>query len=80
MPLVLEIRSPFVSAQLKPWTSDVRSGLAFAHVQKGEAAGFLSGLKHPVSGPDQVLAMVAVGLSALNSTLRKFIAYPTRFR
>jgi urease accessory protein len=35
---------------------------AFAHVQKGEAAGFLSGLKHPISGLDHVLAMVAVGL------------------
>jgi len=35
---------------------------AFAHVQKGEAAGFLSGLRHPVSGLDHVLAMVAVGL------------------
>ncbi len=35
---------------------------AFAHVQRGEAAGFLSGLKHPVSGLDHVLAMVAVGL------------------
>jgi urease accessory protein len=35
---------------------------AFAHVQKGEAAGFISGLKHPVSGLDHVLAMVAVGL------------------
>jgi len=31
-------------------------------VQKGEAAGFLSGLKHPVSGLDHVLALVAVGL------------------
>ena len=38
------------------------SEAAFAHVQKGEAAGFLSGLKHPVSGLDHVLAMVAVGL------------------
>ena len=35
---------------------------AFAHVQKGEAAGLLSGLKHPISGLDHVLAMVAVGL------------------
>lgn len=33
-----------------------------AHVQGGEAAGFLSGLSHPVSGWDHVLAMVAVGL------------------
>jgi urease accessory protein len=35
---------------------------AFAHVQRGEAVGFLSGLKHPVSGLDHVFAMVAVGL------------------
>jgi urease accessory protein len=33
-----------------------------AHVKGGEAAGLLSGLSHPVSGPDHVLAMVAVGL------------------
>jgi len=35
---------------------------AFAHVQQGEAAGFLTGLLHPISGLDHVLAMVAVGL------------------
>jgi urease accessory protein len=35
---------------------------ARAHVQAGEAAGFLSGFKHPVSGLDHVLAMVSVGL------------------
>jgi urease accessory protein len=35
---------------------------AAAHVQQGQAAGFLTGLKHPVSGLDHVLAMVAVGL------------------
>jgi urease accessory protein len=35
---------------------------AFAHEQSGEAAGFLAGLLHPVSGLDHVLAMVAVGL------------------
>ncbi len=35
---------------------------AFAHVQKGEAVGFLTGFLHPISGPDHVLAMVAVGL------------------
>ena len=33
-----------------------------AHVRGGEAAGFLSGLLHPVSGLDHVLAMIAVGL------------------
>jgi urease accessory protein len=35
---------------------------AFAHAQKGEAAGFLTGFFHPISGLDHVLAMVAVGL------------------
>lgn len=35
---------------------------AWAHAQKGQAAGFLTGLHHPVSGLDHVLAMVAVGL------------------
>ena len=35
---------------------------ASAHVFNGEATGFLSGLRHPVSGFDHILAMVAVGL------------------
>jgi urease accessory protein len=35
---------------------------AFAHEQAGAAAGFLTGLRHPVSGLDHVLAMIAVGL------------------
>jgi urease accessory protein len=33
-----------------------------AHERTGQAAGFLSGLRHPVSGLDHVLAMVAVGV------------------
>ncbi|HEY5309753.1 MAG TPA: HupE/UreJ family protein, partial [Casimicrobiaceae bacterium] len=40
----------------------VLSTSAFAHVEQGQAAGFLAGLAHPVSGLDHVLAMVAVGL------------------
>jgi len=36
--------------------------LAQAHEETGQAAGFLSGLAHPVSGLDHVLAMIAVGL------------------
>ena len=35
---------------------------SFAHPRGGEATGFLSGLSHPVSGLDHVLAMIAVGL------------------
>ena len=33
-----------------------------AHVQSGQAAGFFTGLQHPISGLDHVLAMIAVGL------------------
>jgi urease accessory protein len=36
--------------------------IAQAHQEAGQAAGFLAGLSHPVSGFDHVLAMVAVGL------------------
>jgi urease accessory protein len=35
---------------------------AIAHVQSGQAAGFVTGFLHPISGLDHVLAMVAVGL------------------
>jgi urease accessory protein len=36
--------------------------MANAHVHKGEAVSFLSGIKHPISGLDHVVAMIAVGL------------------
>jgi urease accessory protein len=35
---------------------------AAAHIQAGEATGFVTGLMHPISGLDHVLAMIAVGL------------------
>jgi urease accessory protein len=35
---------------------------ALAHVESGQAAGFFTGLQHPWSGLDHVLAMIAVGL------------------
>lgn len=34
----------------------------FGHVQTGQAEGFLTGLRHPVSGLDHMLAMISVGL------------------
>lgn len=33
-----------------------------AHPQQGQAQGFLTGVRHPVSGLDHVLAMVCVGM------------------
>jgi urease accessory protein len=38
------------------------SQVAEAHLRKGEAGGFLSGVRHPISGLDHVLAMISVGL------------------
>jgi urease accessory protein len=35
---------------------------ADAHVDQAEAAGFMTGLQHPWSGFDHILAMIAVGL------------------
>jgi urease accessory protein len=35
---------------------------ALAHVERGQATGFVTGLQHPWSGLDHVLAMIAVGL------------------
>lgn len=35
---------------------------AMAHVEGGTAGGFISGISHPISGWDHVVAMVAVGL------------------
>lgn len=34
----------------------------FAHVTGGEVIGLFSGIKHPISGLDHVLAMITVGL------------------
>jgi urease accessory protein len=44
------------------WTVLLWTQLAQAHIHKGEAAGFLTGVQHPISGLDHVLAMIAVGL------------------
>ena len=35
---------------------------AFAHSEQGVVGGLVSGLMHPVNGPDHLVAMVAVGL------------------
>ena len=40
----------------------IAPAIALAHEETGQAAGLLSGLAHPVSGLDHVLAMIAVGL------------------
>jgi urease accessory protein len=44
------------------WLAMLVAPSAFAHVGPGEAYGFLTGFRHPLSGFDHVLAMVTVGL------------------
>src|SRR5512144_3125016 len=56
-----ESRIPYLASALAMLVALLPS-YAYAHVQQGEAAGFLTGFLHPVSGLDHVLAMVAVGL------------------
>ena len=43
----------------------VTAAPVLAHVQEGQGQGFLTGLRHPVSGLDHVLAMIAVGMLGL---------------
>jgi len=38
------------------------SQAAHAHIEKGEVGGFASGFKHPWSGADHIVAMLAVGI------------------
>jgi len=40
------------------------SGVALAHTGHHEVPGFFSGLSHPLTGPDHLAAMLAVGLWA----------------
>ncbi|MDL1949714.1 HupE/UreJ family protein [Acidobacteria bacterium ACD] len=49
--------APVLATSLLLWPA-----LALAHAEQGKAAGFLAGLRHPISGLDHVLAMVSVGL------------------
>jgi urease accessory protein len=55
-------RPPGLQAAITAWVLVLVALPALAHVQEGQAAGFLTGLAHPVSGLDHVLAMIAVGL------------------
>lgn len=52
---------------------------AMAHVEAGQAGGMLSGLSHPVSGFDHVLAMVAVGLWGAQLGLAAVWVLPVAF-
>ena len=57
-----DTQPPKHSATLYALVLALMPAVALAHQETGQAIGFLSGLEHPVSGLDHVLAMVAVGL------------------
>lgn len=52
---------------------------AFAHGPAGHSHGVLSGLAHPVSGMDHLLAMLIVGLWAQRLGGRAVVAVPAAF-
>ncbi|MCA1904448.1 MAG: HupE/UreJ family protein [Cyanobacteria bacterium KgW148] len=54
-------------------------GLASAHVNAGETAGFMHGFLHPIGGLDHILAMVAVGLWAAQLGGKALWAVPLAF-
>src|SRR6478736_2264406 len=53
--------------------------LAFAHTGIGQTVGFAHGFTHPVSGLDHVLAMILVGVLALQLGGRALWLVPTTF-
>jgi len=55
------------------------SAPALAHEQSGQAAGFVTGLLHPISGLDHILAMVAVGLWGAQLGLPAIWVLPVTF-
>jgi urease accessory protein len=55
-------RPPIACALLLAIPAVALAHPAAAHVLRGEAVGFISGFRHPISGWDHVIAMVAVGL------------------
>lgn len=55
------------NTRIFPWLCAVtmlllRAQSAHAHIVRGQAAGFVTGFRHPWSGLDHVVAMIAVGI------------------
>jgi urease accessory protein len=50
-------QTALLSAFLVIWAQSAQ-----AHIHSGEATGFISGVLHPISGLDHILAMVSVGV------------------
>ena len=53
--------------------------IASAHLEAGNSTGFLTGINHPIHGTDHILAMVAVGLWAMQMGRRAIWLIPSIF-
>ncbi len=53
--------------------------LAHAHVGHGDPGGFSHGLMHPIGGLDHILAMIAIGLWAVQLGGRALWIFPVTF-
>ncbi|PLP57639.1 protein hupE [Mesorhizobium loti] len=60
-------------------TLSLAASPAFAHLNPAEHGSFAAGFSHPLSGPDHILAMVAVGLWAAMLGGRALFAVPGVF-
>jgi urease accessory protein len=72
-------RAHRLATQVAPVLALLWAPAAFAHVGPAEAGGLLTGLLHPLSGADHVLAMLAVGLWGAQLGLPALWVLPVAF-
>lgn len=77
-PIIGTLRTPFKFAAVLA-AACLIPALAQAHHMPGEIRGFNSGISHPISGLDHILAMLAVGLWAAQLGGRARWAVPGTF-
>jgi urease accessory protein len=66
----LSITAAFFAAAAAP---------AFAHLNPAEHGSIMAGISHPLTGPDHIMAMVAVGLWASQQGGKALYAVPAAF-
>jgi len=67
------------SISISLWLSAALVAPALAHTGVGQPDSFVSGIAHPLSGADHILAMVAVGLWAALAGGRAIWVWPAAF-
>ena len=73
------MRHACVSTALFATLFALTPGLAFAHAGHAPDADFFAGLFHPLTGPDHLLAMVAIGIVAARHADRRALWPPVGF-